>query len=93
MANATPEQMQAGLDAWMAWAKEAGDAVVDLGAPLGDVRRVGGGSASEGYVSGFSIIEADSGDAAVALLNDHPHLHTPGGNSIEVLEFLQLPGM
>src|SRR5207248_9819108 len=88
MANATPEQMQAGMDAWKDWEKQAGEAIVDLGAPLGEGRRVGGGAARDGYISGFSVLEADSVDAAVHLLTDHPHLHTPGDSSIEVLEFL-----
>ena len=34
MASASPEQMKAGMEAWMHWAGKAGDAVVDLGAPL-----------------------------------------------------------
>ena len=28
MANATPEQAQAGMDAWVQWAGKAGDAIV-----------------------------------------------------------------
>ena len=40
MAQASPEEAQAGMDAWMAWAKEAGDAVVDLGMPLGKGRHL-----------------------------------------------------
>ena len=31
MAQSTPEQAQAGMDAWTTWAEQAGDAVVDLG--------------------------------------------------------------
>jgi hypothetical protein len=34
MSQNNPEQAQAGMDAWMAWAQQAGDAIVDLGAPL-----------------------------------------------------------
>ncbi len=30
MAGATAEQAQAGMDAWMAWAAKAGEAIVDL---------------------------------------------------------------
>lgn len=93
MANATPEQMQAGMEAWMTWAGRAGDALVDLGAPLGNGEQISGdgGSSAAGDVTGFSVLESDSRDAAAALLREHPHLHTPGG-SIELLEFLPLPG-
>jgi hypothetical protein len=94
VANATPEQMQAGMDAWMAWAGKAGDAIVDLGTPLAAAARVGpGSSATAGDdISGFSILQSDSADALASLLEEHPHLHVPG-NSIEVLQFLAMPGM
>jgi hypothetical protein len=89
MANASPEDAKAGMDAWMAWAGKAGEAIVDLGAPLDGARHVGDGS---GDPTGFSILQTDSADDVVALLNQHPHLHGPG-NSIDVQEFLPLPGM
>src|SRR4051812_28928049 len=84
MANATPQQARAGMDAWMAWTGQAGKAVVDLGAPLGDGTMVGAGDA-DGDIAGVSILDAASQDAAMDLLQGHPHLHTPGG-AIEVHE-------
>ena len=60
----------------------AGSAIVDLGAPLD----------GEADVTGFSILQADSRASIDELLADHPHRHTPGG-SIDVLEFMALPGM
>jgi hypothetical protein len=36
--------------------------------------------------------EADSRDAVFELLRAHPHLGMPGESSIEVLEFLPMPG-
>jgi hypothetical protein len=39
------------------------------------------------------VLEADSVEAVKKLLNDHPHFHAPGDPSIEVLEFLPVPGM
>jgi hypothetical protein len=90
MARATPEQMRAGLDAWMAWAGKAGDAIVDLGAPLGRGEAVGSATPGD-EITGFSILEAGSRDELRKLLEDHPHLDTPGG-SIEAHEFLATPG-
>ena len=94
MAGATPEQMQAGMQAWMTWAERAGDAIVDLGSPLGGGKRIAGGSVSAGDsdATGFSIVQAESEDAAAELFRDHPHLGMPGGSSIEIIEFLPLPG-
>jgi hypothetical protein len=93
MSNATPEQMKAGMDAWMAWAGKAGDAVVDLGTPTAHATHAGPGSPSgAAEISGFSILQADSAEAVAAVLDGHPHLDMPG-NSIEVLEMLPMPGM
>jgi hypothetical protein len=92
MANATPEQMKAGMDAWMAWAGKAGEAVVDLGAPLGSSGHVGAGASAAADLSGYSVLQADSAQAVEAVLDGHPHLEMPG-SSIEVLEILSMPGM
>jgi len=92
MANATPEQIKAGMEAWMQWAAKAGDAVVDLGAPLAPAAHVGPGSSSAGEISGYSIMQADSAEALGGVLDGHPHLSMPG-NSVEVLEMLSMPGM
>jgi hypothetical protein len=82
MAATTPEQAEAGMAAWMEWAERNRDAIVELGAPLG----------GDSDVSGYSIVQAESRDAAAGLFKDHPHLRMPGGSSIELLEFLPLPG-
>jgi hypothetical protein len=94
MANSTPEEGAAGMEAWNAWAGRAGSALVDFGTPLqsaGSVGASGGGVESGGrYVGGFSILEADSADALRGLVEDHPHLMLDGA-SIEFFEFLELP--
>ena len=94
MATATPKEMQAGMDAWMAWAGKAGDAIVDLGTPLGPSRHLEAGSTADGAnpAAGYSLIQADSLDDAAALLEEHPHLHVPG-NTVDVFELLPMPGM
>lgn len=94
MANASPEEGQAGMEAWNAWAGRAGSSLVDFGSPIAAAGSVGagGGVESDGrYVGGFSIMEADSADALKGLLADHPHLMLDGA-SIDVFEFLELPG-
>jgi hypothetical protein len=94
MASASPEQAQEGAAMWMRWAEKTGSALVDLGSPLGDSRFVPSGADAQAGtpIGGFSVVEADSADDAAKLLDDHPHLQMPGG-VIEVLEYLQIPGM
>jgi hypothetical protein len=94
MASAAPDQAQEGMEMWMRWAEKAGPAVLDLGSPLGSSRLVpSSADAQTGTpIGGFSILEADSTDDVATLLEDHPHLQAPGG-VIEVLDYLQIPGM
>jgi hypothetical protein len=92
MSSTTPEQAQAGMELWMTWAQKAGDAIVDLGSPLADRANLGAGSVGQ-PIGGFSILQADTSEGVAQLLEDHPHFHSPGDPTIEVLEFLPMPGM
>ncbi|NYE95787.1 hypothetical protein FHU41_002037 [Psychromicrobium silvestre] len=86
MAQASPEEQEAGMQVWMDWAGKAGDAIVDLGSPLAPAS-----AGAESGVGGFSILQADSAEALQGVLEGHPH--TAQGGTIEVHEFLQMPGM
>src|SRR5918995_5813175 len=71
MANVTPDQAKAGMDAWMRWAGNAAGAVVDLGSPLGNATRVessGGTAPGNSQIAGFSVLQAESKDAVLATL-------------------------
>ena len=92
MAQSTPAQAKAGMEAWMTWVGRAGPAIVDMGAPLGDPVGVGGTSTGPGHITGYGLVQAESMDAAKALFDAHPHLVMPGA-SIELMECLSLPGM
>jgi hypothetical protein len=52
-----------------------------------------GASPRAGEVVGYTIIEAENMDAALALTEGHPHLNMPGGCTIEVHEAQPVPGM
>ena len=91
----TPEQMEAVMGEWNAWAGKVGDGMVDFGTPLAGGVRVttDGTSSSTREVAGYSIVEANDLDAALDLAKDHPHLNMPGGCEIEVHEAQAVPGM
>ncbi|WP_425956891.1 YciI family protein [Xylanimonas sp. McL0601] len=79
MPEPTPEQMQEMASGWFAWRDRVGAAMVDFGDPTQP--------ASEGAdptLGGYSIVQADSSDAAQGLLQDHPH--TAMGGTIDVYE-------
>ena len=89
MANATPEQKEAGLEAWRTWAAKVDYAIVDLGSPLAHTTHVGPGTASTDGVSGYSILEAGSAEEVESILEGNPHLAMPGA-SVEVLEVIPI---
>src|ERR1700737_5444904 len=81
MKNATPEQQKKGMDGWMKWMNKNKKSLVDGGAPLGKTKRVDakGASNTKNEVGGYSIVQAESADAATKLFGkDQPHLQMPG---------------
>jgi hypothetical protein len=85
MSNATPEQAQEGMSAWMDWQKRAGAAIVDMGSPVAPADE-----AADPSIGGYSIVEADSPEALAQVLDGHPHLQL---GRIESHRFLDVPGM
>src|SRR5262245_25029802 len=69
MKNATPEQHKKGMDGWMKWMEKNKKSIIDGGAPLGKTKRVDGKGTSntKNGVGGYSIVQAQSHDAAAKL--------------------------
>lgn len=91
MSSATPEQAQEGMQLWMNWAQRAGSSLADMGSPVGKSETLPTAADTGVPIGGFSVLDADSADSLHKLLDDHPHLHSPGA-VIEVLEYLPMPG-
>jgi hypothetical protein len=91
---ATPEEGRAHFAKYMMWIKDLGDTVVSAMNPLKDTHQVspdGSVSTNAGTkISGFTIIEAESIEAAVAITKACPFLDI--GGSLEVSELVQMPG-
>jgi hypothetical protein len=84
----TPEAQAQVMSAWTAWFEKLGAAVADPGNPTSAGRTIqpNGTVTGDGHpsLSGYSIISADSLDAAIGLAKGCPVL--AGGASIEVCE-------
>ncbi len=85
----TEEERGRIMAAWGQWFQELGSALVDGGNPVGrSVTVDAGGSVVEGGgpnpVSGYSVVQSDSLDAATAMARGCPVLL--GGGTIEVAE-------
>jgi hypothetical protein len=93
MTASDPAAAQEAMGLWMAWMEKAGPALVDGGSPLG-APAVLPPDAGQGdpQVGGYSILQGESVEEITKLLDGHPHFHSPNA-SIEVREFLSMPGM
>jgi len=77
---------------WGQWFGQLGSALVNPGAPTGTAKTVGaGGSISDGGsrgLTGYSVVAADSLDAAVELAKGCPVLET--GGAVDVYEAIAI---
>ncbi|MEK7649846.1 MAG: hypothetical protein AAB367_02725 [Patescibacteria group bacterium] len=90
MKNSTPEDRKASMGEWVEWTK-AHKEIVDIGAPLGKNKRVAAGGTTDisNEIGGYSFIEAESSEAATAIMADSPHLKMPGAY-VEIMECLSM---
>jgi hypothetical protein len=86
---------KAGMDAWMKWATEHKQSIVDDGSPLGKTKRIdaNGISDTKNEMGAYTIVQAESLEDAAKLFINHPHFTIFPGQSVEVMECLAIPGM
>jgi len=89
--KAAEEKMQA---QWKKWMSDHAKIFADFGAGVGKTKAVrsDGTSDTKNDIMLYSIVEADSHEAAAKTFEDHPHLQIPQ-SSIEIMEIHSLPGM
>ena len=89
----TPEEGERLKGLWWKWVEDLGDAVINPGTPVGMSKTVSAdGVTDDGGphpLMGFSVIAADSMDAALEIAKSCPHLLMKGA-SIEVAEEFQM---
>ncbi len=86
-----PGAVEASMTAWMNWFGTLGSAVTDFGNPFSSSTRVdadGSRTDSAAGLTGYSIIEAESLDAAAAAVANCPNL--AAGGSLEIYEAIPL---
>ena len=89
-----PEQRKKGTEAWAKWMEHNKASLADRGAPVGKTKRIDakGVKDAKNDVCGYSIVQADSADAAVKIFGkDQPFLQMPGA-AIEMIEILEMTG-
>jgi hypothetical protein len=89
------ERERAGMSGWMKWSNENAKAIVDQGGPLGKTKRINaqGISDTKNAIAAYTIVRAESHDAAAKLFLNHPHFMLFPGDSVEIMECLPIPSM
>ena len=97
--NALPEaqqraKMQEGMAAWKAWVEKHHTAIVGMGGPLGKTKRVTGQGIEDvtNQLSAYTIVRAESHEAAARMFENHPHFAIFPGESVEIMPVLPIPG-
>jgi len=91
IANKTKE----GIDSWQNWAKKYSNTILDQGNPLGKTKRItsSGISDTKNNLCAYTIIEAESYEAAAKIFLNHPHFSIFPGDGVEIMECLDLPAL
>jgi hypothetical protein len=94
---ADPEKRKAhekkGMEAWMKWAKAHEKSITDGGTPLGKTKRISSSGIADirNNLTAYTLVEAESHEAAAKMFVDHPHFTIFPGDSVEVMECLPMP--
>lgn len=85
---------KAGMAAWQAWVEKNQPSIVDHGAPVGKTKRVttDGISDIRNNIGAYTVVQAESQEAAAKLFEQHPHFTIFPGDGVEVMERLPIPG-
>ncbi|MEO7386498.1 MAG: hypothetical protein ABIX37_06155 [Gammaproteobacteria bacterium] len=89
------EREKAGMAGWSKWAMDNVGSTVDGGGPLGKTKRIDpqGITDIRNPMAAYTIVEAESHQAAAQLFRNHPHFMLFPGDAVEVMECLPIPGM
>jgi len=83
-----------GMAAWKAWADRNAGAIADQGSPLGRTKRITADGVADirNAMAAWTVVEAESHEAAAKLFEGHPHFTVFPGDGVEVMECLPMPG-
>lgn len=88
----SPDDSEGGdINAWEAWAKECGDALADFGSPANPVLSLGLNGeprAVSSEICGYSILQAESKEKVMELMQHNPHLRWDKSCWVDIHELL-----
>lgn len=88
------KKAQEGIAAWKGWVEKHEAAIVTMGGPLGKTKKVSPSGVEDvsNAMGAFTVVRAESHEAAAKIFENHPHFTHFPGESIEVMPVLPIPG-
>jgi len=82
-----------GVAAWKAWVAKHQASLADMGGPLGKTKRVGSGGIADisNEMGAFTVVRAESHEAAAKMFESHPHFAIFPGEAVEIMPVLPIP--
>lgn len=83
-----------GIAAWKAWAEKHQAAIVYMGGPLGKTKKIDSSGIADisNLMGAFTVVRAESHEAAAKMFEGHPHFAIFPGEGVEVMPVLPIPG-
>jgi hypothetical protein len=84
---------KAGIAAWKAWVEKHQGALVAMGGPLGKTKKVSDKGIADvsNELGAFTVVRAESHEAAAKMFEGHPHFTVFPGEGVEVMPVLPIP--
>ena len=91
METSSAEDKKKGMDEWGAWMKKNMGIFADMGGPTGKNMQVtsSGMKQVSNDIGGYSVVQAESAEAAAKALAGNPHFQIPGA-VIDLAEIMQM---
>jgi hypothetical protein len=91
METSSPEEKKKEMDEWNEWMKANASIFADMGGPTGKNMQVSpaGMTQVSNDIGGYSIVQAESAEAAAKLLATNPHFQMPG-SVIDLAEIVSM---
>jgi hypothetical protein len=83
------------MQAWHKWYADHADIIAEGGGPVGKTKRVtsDGIGDTRNNLGGYTVVNAESHEAAAKLFENHPHFSIFPGDGVEIMEVMAIPQM
>ena len=83
-----------GVAAWKAWVAKHQASLAAMGGPLGKTKSVGSDGIADvsNEIGAFTVVRAESHEAAAKMFEGHPHFAIFPGEAVEIMPVLPIPG-